>query len=268
MITLILSTACMNKSSKKSMKVEQKEKSPKPLTSVGEEIDGILGSMNDIEEILELSESELKAEKGGVENKKGETKDKGNEKDNDKNKETNPLAKDEELTNKWKEIDNKIEKIHEDWNNYEVESMKKGASVEKGKNFKKNLNLFTIAVENRNIPDIMDTGSKAIGSLAFFFDLYKDVIKGDLSRIKYAAYQAYLNAKNRNVPNANKLLGSTEEYITRLRQKLDKDKAKIKTLDKLSLAIADMKQSLNENSVKLWGLKRDIIIKNVKELEK
>ena len=166
MITLILSTACMNKSSKKSMKVEQKEKSPKPLTSVGEEIDGILGSMNDIEEILELSESELKAEKGGVENKKGETKDKGNEKDNDKNKETNPLAKDEELTNKWKEIDNKIEKIHEDWNNYEVESMKKEQMLKKERILKK-FKLFTIAVENRNIPDIMDTGSKAIDSLAF-----------------------------------------------------------------------------------------------------
>lgn len=253
-ITLVLSTACMNKSSKKPMKVEQKEKSPKALISIGEGIDEILTSINDIGEILELSESELQVEKSEVESKK--------------DKKTKPLTKDEELTKQWKEIDNKVEKIHKDWNNYEVESMKKGASVEKGKNFKKNLNSFTIAVENRNIPGIMDMGSRTMSSLAFFFDLYKDEIKGDLSRIKYAAYQAYLNATNGNVTNANKLLGPTEEYVTRVRQKLDKDKEKIKTLDKLSLAIADMKQSLNENNVKLLVIKRDIILKNIKSLEK
>lgn len=277
-ISLVLSTACMNRPKRGSIKIEEKDESPETLISVEEGIDEILTSMTDIEEILKLSESELQVEKGKTESKKDETEDEGDkkdtekkengEKDNQKDKTTKPLLKDEELAKRWNEIDTKMEKIHGDWNDYEVESMKKGGNPEKGKTFKKNLNSFTIGVENRNIPKIMDMGSKTINSLASFFDLYKDEIRGDLSRIKYAAHQAYLNAAKGNVSNANKLLNSTEDYVTRLRQKLDKDKAKEKTLDKLSLAIADMKQSLNEKSIKLLVIKRDIILENIKALEK
>ena len=103
--------------------------------------------------------------------------------------------------------------------------------------------------------------------MASFFDLYKDEIKGDLSRIKYAIYQAYLIEEN-NIENAKKILDSTGENITRLRQKLGKDKEKVNRLDKLSLAIEDMKQSLNEDNKKLLELKRDIVINNIKLLEK
>ena len=121
-------------------------------------------------------------------------------------------------------------------------------------------------VEDRNTKDILDTGSKAILSLANFFELYKDEIKGDLSRIKYAVYQAYLVSET-DIENAKKLLDSTRESISRLRQKLDKDKEKMKVLDKLSLAIEDMKQSLDEGNKKLLEIKRNIIIDNIKLLE-
>ena len=177
------------------------------------------------------------------------------------------MLKDEELAKRWSQIDTKMEKIHGDWNDYEVESMKKG-EIRKKERLLKEFKFIYHRVENRNIPKIMDMGSKTINSLASFFDLYKDEIRGDLSRIKFAAHQAYLNAAKGNVSNANKLLNSTEDYVTRLRQKLDKDKAKEKTLDKLSLAIADMKQSLNEKSIKLLVIKRDIILENIKALEK
>ena len=242
------------------MKIEQKEKAPKTLTGVLEGIDEVFTSIDKIEKTLKLSQSEFQSTQTKTESKKNKSEDKS-----DENKSS---IKDEELIKQWKVIDERIEKIHKDWNSYEVESMKKGANIEKGKDLKRNLNSFTTSIENRNILDIMDNGSKTIFSLAPFFDLYKDEINGDLSRIKYAAYQGYLNGEKKNIEGANKVLESTEEYITRIRQKLDKDKKKIKILDKLSLAITDMKQSLDDNSVKLLEIKRDIILKNIKSLEK
>lgn len=236
------------------MKVEQKEKAPKTLIEFSQGIDEVLASMDKIEKTLKLSQSEFEASQSKKKSKN--------------NKENKPSAKDEELVKQWKTIDEMVEKIHKDWNSYEVESMKKGGNAEKAKDLKKNLNLMTTAVENRKVPEILDNGSKVMFSLASFFDLYKDEVNGDLSRIKYAVYQAYLNGKSGNMENANRLLDSTEEYITRLRQKMNKDKSKLKILDKLSLAIMDMKQSLSEDSMRLLGIKKDIILKNIKSLEK
>ena len=250
MASLILSTACMSKTGKDSAKTEKKEKAPNSLVSVGEGIDEMLSLTVDMDKILKLSQSELQVEMGG------------------EKKQNKALNKDEEITKRWNEMDTKVEKIHKDWNSYEVEGVKKGGGSEKGKTLKDNLNLFTIALENRNIMEIMDTGSRVENSLAPFFNLYKDEIRGDLAKIKYVAYQSYLKAEKDEAPSASKLLDSTEDNVSRIRQKLDKDKEKIRGVDKLGLSIGDMKQSLGQNSLKLLAIKRDIILENIKTLEK
>lgn len=254
--------SCTKKGSEKDKKIENKEKAPKNLVSVSEELGNILTSMTDIKKIIELTPTEFEV----LESKEKDKEEK--EKEDNKDEIEKLEIKDEELIKKWNDIDKKIEKVHKDWNSYEVEAMKKITNPENGKEFKSNLNLCTKAVESKNIESILDTGSKTILSLASFFDLYRDDVNGDLSRIKYAVYQAYLNGVNGNIKNASNLLNSTGEYITRLKQKLDKDKEKAKRLDKLSLSIGDMKQSLGDNSDKLLEIKKDIIINNIKLLEK
>lgn len=266
---LILSTSCKKKPSKKPMKIEQKEKASKTLVAIKDGVDDILKKSEEIQKILPLTEEELKIEKPETKGEGSTTGDKkGGDKDKNKEKEKKPLTKSEILAKEWKDIDKKTEEIHKQWNSYEGEAMKKGATGEKVNDFKKSLNSFTLAVENRKISDIMDTGSKTYLSMAAFFDLYKDDTNGDLSRIKYAIYQAYISAEKGNIEGAKTILDSTEEYIIRIRQKLGKDKTKIKSLEKLSLGISDMKQSLNENSIKLLAIKRDIALKNLKALEK
>ena len=113
----------------------------------------------------------------------------------------------------------------------------------------------------------MDTGSKSIGSLAPFFDLYKDEIKGDLSRVKYSVHQSFLKGYEGNKQAAQKLLNGTEEYTARIRQKLGDDQNKIKGLDRLTLAISDMKLALEENNGELLRIKRDIALNNIKSLQ-
>lgn len=265
-IILIISilTSC-KRGSKKEIKLEEKEKAPKSLVSIAEELDEIFTSISDIEKTIELTPSEFEALQSEKENKKEESKKEENKKE--EKPEEKLEAKDKELLKKWVDIDKKIDKIHKNWNDYEIEAMQKVANPEKSKEFKKNLNLCTKAVEDRNTKDILDTGSKTVLSLASFFELYKDEIKGELSRIKYAAYQAYLVSET-DIEKSKKLLDSTEESISKLRQKLAKNKEKIKTLDKLALSIEDMKQSLGENNKKLLKIKREIILNNIKSLEK
>lgn len=269
-----MSTSCTKNSKKKPMKLEQKEKAPKTLTTVMDGIDEILVFIDNIEEVAILTESEFEIEESKKGKKDSKPKEENKPEDSkqqatkQKEEENKTMTKDENIFTLWKDIDKKIAEIHKNWNSYEVESINKGANLEKANILKRNLNLFTTSIENRNIRDIIDTGSKTFNSLAFFFDLYKDETSGDLSKIKYSIYQAYLKAEISDINEAKKLLDLTEEYSVRIRQRLGKDKEKIKLLDKLLLSISDMKLALDNNSIKLLKIKRDIVLKNIKSLEK
>ena len=266
--------SCKKLGGKKETKLEKKDKAPKSLLSLTEELDKVLTSMVDMKKTIELSplefevlEYDKKEQSKKDEDKSGENK--GESKDEKSKIEAENLSsKDKELTKKWNDIDKKIDKIHNDWNEYEAEAVKKIVNPESTKEFKNILNSCTKAVEARNVDAILDTGSQLTLSLASFFDLYKDEIRGELSKIKYAAYQAYIYGGT-DTGKAKILLDSTVEPINRLRQKLDpeKDKEKLKNLDKLNLSIEDMKQTLEENNIKLLEIKRDIIIGNIKDLE-
>lgn len=283
-ITLLL-TACMNYSRKGGGKVSKKEKAPETLVKVSEGIDELFKSVDSIEELIGLSESEYQAIRF-QKDKKGEKSQKGNEGSNGEqsgqggqgqeseqgqdqsnkgDQREDIMTKDEEIFLKWREVDKKLEEIHTSWNQYEVESMDKGANQQKGEGLKKNLNDFTIAVASRKIKDIYDAGSRVHNALAVYFDLYKDEISGDLSRIKYSAYKAYLQAQEGNNEEADKLLAGTEEYTARIRKNLKEDK--VKDLEKLSLSLTDMKMALSENNMELLKIKLDIIIENIMTLK-
>lgn len=280
-IIAILLTACSGKSEESDTNVDKEEKAPDSLFNISESIDELLSSMDSIEEILALSESEFQAinsdedksednsnesnQTGEENNKQQESSQNNQEENNSQNTQEDLKTRDEELFLKWQEVDKKIEQIHKSWNYYEVETLDKGISAEKSEELKSNLNALTVAVENRDIDSILDYGSKVFNSLASYFDLYKDEIGGDLSRIKYSVYQGFLLAEKGNIEEANKLMEEAEEHSARVRQRLDEDK--VKDLEKLSLSISDMKQALENNSMELLKIKRDIVIDNIKSLQ-
>lgn len=285
-ITALL-TSCANRPGEDAGKVNKKEKAPETLTKVSEGIDELFKSVDSIEELVGLSESEyqaLKSQKdnkeeksqqgnqgseggqGGQENQgQGENQGQSQSNQGEEPKKEDIMTKDDEVFLKWREVDKKLEEIHTSWNQYEVESMDKGANQQKGEELKKNLNDFTVAVTSREIKDIYDTGSRVFNALAVYFDLYKDEISGDLCRIKYSAYKAYLQAQEGNAEEANKLLAATEEYTARVRKNIKEEKAK--DLEKLSLSIADMKLALDKKNIELLKIKLDIIIENIKALK-
>lgn len=244
------------------MKVETKDRAPKNLVSVLEGLDQVLKSVDHIEEISKLSPLEHES-LHGEEEKKDENK--GTEekaKEGNKEFENQVSSKDIELLKEWNSLEKLVDQIHRDWNSYEIESRKKGASIDKGKDFKNNLNNITKGVEKRDTNDIVEAISRSMHSIAYFFNLYKDDINGYLCRIKYAVLQAYLHPDN-----GKEILTEMEEDISIIKQRLEKDKAKSQNLDRLSLSIKDMENSLEENSIKLLKVKKDVIFKNIDSLK-
>lgn len=115
--------------------------------------------------------------------------------------------------------------------------------------------------------DIYDFGSQAILDLKPFYELYTDEIRGDTSQIRHDAYQAYIKASQEKIEEAVKLLENKDENINKIRLKLEGKDDKIKELEKLILSLGDMRKSFGENSKRLFMLKKDVVINNLKKLE-
>lgn len=280
LITILLLTGC-KAGKKQETKIQKTDKAPEALIDVSKGLQDILKDTEKIEKVLDGTdmedakakeqEKEKKEEKDAKENDKNQTKSKENNSNQTNNQDKGKekfLEKDEKLLKTWEKIDKKIEEIHGKWNTYEVEAMKKGATTDRTDKFGESLNALTKAIEMRSTIDIYDFGSQSMLNLSAMFDLYRDEIKGDINKIKYITYQSYLKAAKGNPKEAFEILKDSEENINRIRLKLEKKDSKIDTLDKVNLAIVDMRKSLKENSIKLNRIKKNIIIKSLEELEK
>lgn len=249
-------------------KVNKKDKAPSSLSELSEGLQKLLKDTEEIEKILdgtsiEVNESKMKKEeKSGEdsgEGKDGESKPKD---DSDKGEQ----IKDEKLLETWINIDKEIENIHNKWNLYEVEGVKKGIDIDKRDGLGESLNALTKSIEDRTIGDIYDYASQSMLKLSPIFNMYKDEIKGNINKIRYFVYQGYLKGVEGRNKEAQDLLKGLEDDISQIRTKLQEDEEKIKLLDKTKLSIDDMEKALEENSVQLYRIKKDIVIKNLDEL--
>lgn len=294
-ILLLVLSACQ---SKQESTIKPKDKAPESISKLSGGIDQLLGSVRDIEKIKmdiplddkeeekkeqEKKESTDQSSKGqddqdqaggqGQDQGQGQGQGQGGDQANQVNKSSQEEKKspedikNEEIKKKWDEIEKKLEEIHGNWNAFQVEGQKKGASKEAEDKFEAAFNRMTKAVEGENIPEIYDYASQALNNLKPLFDLYQEEIGGDVATIKYAAYQGYLRAIQGDKEAARKVLSDKEESINRIRLKLTKDEEKQK-LDLVQMALVDFSNSLDENSKRLFMIKKDLIIKNIESLTK
>lgn len=275
-------------------KIKPKDKAPESLNNLSKGLDDLLKSVGNIERInLNIPVKDIEeANKPQEPDKKDEEKPSdGGEKPEDEGsnsqgqgdqsgggsgsqgqgtetqKPTTPEEKkDEEIKALWAEIDKKLEEIHPEWNSFEAEGMKKGASKESTDKFELAFNKMTKAVDNKSILEIYDYASQSLLNLKPLFELYTEEMGGDISVIKYAAYQGYVRAISVDVEGAKKVLSDKEENINKIRLKMTKEEEK-QNLEKVSLSLADFRDSLTENSRMLFMIKKDIIIENLKALE-
>lgn len=280
------------KTNKEKENFKQKDKAPDSLKELSKLFDEIFDTIDKIEKVqlglpIDIEEPKVEKESNsqekdskssssegesssseGDKNSSSDSKDKPKEDSpggtSDKNKE---ILKDETLKLSWKKIDEALEKAHGKWNDFEVDGIKKGITREKSEQFQTSFNKMTKSVEERAVVDIYDYGSQSIKNLKPFYDLYLDEIGGEVSTLKYIAYQSYIRAISDDIFGALSLFGYVEEEINRLRIKIGDKEEKVKALNKANNSLLDMEMALEEQSKKLFMIKKDLIIKNLKELE-
>lgn len=258
-------SGCGKKVNKKPEKIEQRESAPDSLKAI----------YNNVETIVE-----------NVEKENGENTNKNKDKDNmeneddsqedskeNQNKEEGKEDKEEKVNkgiqnNRNKQVDlyDKIKDAHENWNKYEAEAVKKGATNDNINKFRESLNNLTISVEKKEISNIPLSSSEVFLTLAPFFDLYKDEVHGEICLIKYYVYQGYYFGINGEIDKGEEFLSLGEDQIKRLNTKIGEDKKKIKDVEILKKSIEDMRFSLKSSNVQLLLIKKDIIMKNLKEI--
>lgn len=288
-ILLCVLVACTGSDSQS--KIETKDKAPDSLVGLATGIDDILSLVGNIERLTleipiinkddesknkpldeEINNSESPSSGAEQSGSGAKPEQSGGENTSSDPKATPPSQqeknqKKEEETNKiWDDIATKLDDIHPKWNSFEADGAKKGATNEMGEKFESNFNKMTKAIESKNILETYNYGAESFSSLKPLFDLYTDEIGGDMSYIKYSAYKAYTKALEGNTTEASKLLTGREENINKIRLKMTEEKEK-EEVEKISIALADFKNSLVEKSRMLNMIKKDIIIQNIKALE-
>ncbi len=236
---------------------EEDEKQNKESQNSSKEQDSSEGEEN-------ASKQEESSKQQGIQNNDTE---KGLEEEQKGNKEVKiQIEREIKLEEKWKDIHKQIEKIHENWNSYEVEGTKKGMTDQNSDGFRNSLNKLTKSIESKNLMEVYDFASQALESLDSLFGMYKDEIIGDVNKLKYYTYRAYLFSLKGEIVKATETLRDLEEIINAIRTKLGEDKKQLDALEKTNISIIDMRKALKENSIKLNRIKKDIIIKNLEEL--
>lgn len=295
-LILLLTNCTINKND---TKLKKKDRAPDSISDVSDNIQDILKNTEKIEMILdgtyiekeekkEKKEEEKKTEEGDesgesddIGNKSEESKDPESEKQNEASKEekkpdkameskTEEEEKDkinEDLKKFWEKTEDKLQDVHEKWNDFEAEGTKKGMTREDADDFSNSLNDLTKSIEEKNIANIYDFGAECFLNLSSIFNIYKDEIKGEINKIKYSVYKSYLMGVGKKNNKAETILEDGEKSISLIRSKTkEEDEEKLKSLEKLNLSILDMKKSLSKDSIKLIRIKKDIIIKNLEEL--
>lgn len=275
------------KTNKEKTSFKKKDKAPESLKELSKSFDEMFETLDKIEKVdlgltIDITESkDEKDNKGDEESKSKQNNNSDSQGDtNSKDQEVTQqsqssgateskteMSKDEKLKVAWKKIDDKLDQAHSKWNAFEAEAIKKGITREKSEKFQTSFNKMTKSLEARNIVDIYEYGSQSLLNLKPFYDLYLDEIGGDIAELKYIGYQSYLRAISDDIPGALGLFQGVEENINRIRLKIGEKEEKMKELAKVNNSLLDMRESLPEQSKRLFMIKKEIIMKNLKELE-
>lgn len=288
LILVLLVSGCTN-NGQNAENFKPKDRAPDSLTELVSNLDDIFESIADIEKLamnIPLSEEELKAqqeeqgqgqieeesqgvegEESGQESSQGSQGGaQGGQSQGQQQPQASPMTNEEKAIDLWKEIEIKLDEAHRKWNEYEAEALKKGATKEAGDGFESVFNTFTKSVESKNLVGVYDYGSQSFSKLKPFYDLYLDDVGGDVSTLKYAAYQSYVRAIQGNIPGAAEILNGREENINKIRIKVEDDDQKKNSVEKAALALTDFREALTENSRRLYMIKKDVIIENLKDI--
>lgn len=291
LFVLMILVGCKSKSYNKEI-LKKQDIAPKTLKELSSEIDSIMKLVGEIERIsLDIegkddkeNKDESKGEEKKAPNNEGgsnegeegtkegtistqEAKEPSKEDAKAKYEAQKQDIKDKKIEDKWKEIDSKIEGVYSLWNEYGVKGVKKGATAENTKEVELSLNKLIKGIEDRQTLTVYNYGSKSFKALEPFYAFYKDEIGGEVLSLKYILYQYYINAVKGSSNTANMYIENSEEYLNKIRLKLEDNKGDKEKIDRISFTFKSLSDALEEDSRRIFILKKDLLIKNLNSLE-
>lgn len=165
----------------------------------------------------------------------------------------------------WQEVDKTIKDLHKKWNEYQPEALKAGASSESITNFTNSLNVLTNTIVSRSIINILSDANNLYKFVPDFLSHHKDK-SVDIKRLKYFTRDTMYNARIDKWNVSESSIGNAKNLLPNIRASAKEDnKAKYQSLE---YSVIDLEKVIKERQKNLVQLKGNIILDNIKEIEK
>lgn len=259
-VCISIFAGCSKKPEKSSpKKVNQTEKAPKILKQLEESIETVT---KDFEEtfIKQMAPSELPASSQKSESSKKSSPSDSKEQGEEKTSKDKEQKTEGEQIHDWSKSERDISKIHQLWNEFQIEVTKKGVSSESIKAFSENLNELTTTLTKKEL----------FRGLVLSNDLYEKTVsftkfygKGssDLKKVLYLGRDATYKALNK-MPDES--LGS----VQRAEEVWDMSKTQIKDtamIGKVEHSLKELLTAIKKQDPNLIKIKAKIGEKNIKK---
>lgn len=302
MIVIIVLIPCfvISCTKKDEEKKEEDNKDPIPfeLESIANDVQTVIEEIEQLQEGIEkpekldkdfeteekkeeekTEEPEEEEEKKKEEEKQKEEDEKKSDKEQDSVQEKEEDKEDESEEDKaktyydkieenWEKIYEKVVAIHSTWNKYELKMLSENPSNELVNEFEASLNNLTVAIQERDDMKSLSYANEAMFNAALFLDNYKGNIDGELYKLRYYVRMSLINGQIGQWQKSKENLEDINPVFNTFRQKVKLEEKDQKLMEKLNLSIKDMQGVLPDEDKKLLKIKRDIALKNLKEIEK
>lgn len=275
-----------------------KKSPPKILSSMEEETDKIIEQIQQVkDQRADMERQKESEEKQGAEKEEQQTKDQNQEeKGKQGEEESGGEGSDKEKQNQeeqkssneqqdqgekqdqqqkkedqqppkvdWVSIEKTIENLHKNWNNYEVQAQKDGASQNLLESYELQLDTLTNWAMSHNENETLKAANELSQYYAKFFNLYKHQAPPDIKDIRYNVRQIIIQATEDNWSEIDDRLQNISESWEIAKSRMEKPDKELN--QKIEAAIEDFSRVTHQQNYILVKLKGDILLKNLQEIK-
>jgi hypothetical protein len=164
----------------------------------------------------------------------------------------------------WPKLEKDIAKIHEQWNGFQSEAIKSGATLEMVNNFSATLNKLTMTLTRQELYEGLLTVNDLYGKTVDFEQLFKTKSPPDAKKILYYGRMATYKILNNDDTGAKEAIDSAlMAWETVKPQVKDTTQA-----GKVEFALKELNQAIKEKDPNLIKIKAQIGEKNVQDVIK
>jgi len=279
LVLIVSISGCGQKAKKPQSPTAEPKKPPEELKKLSQGLEDVISQLGGInEELNKPMEEKLKEEE---ERKKKEEEQKKKEGQQGQGggegsgggggaQETflpeQPKATQEKLLKMWEKTNSSIKDLHTAWNKYRPKAVKDGAKQPAVESFESNINQLAVEGDNKDLESAMEYANNASKYIADFKEAYKSNPPPDIERLKYFAREAAIKAEKQEWPEAKENVQEAKKSWDRAKTKVSKDE--MEKMNMLDMSINDYAQVIEKEQKPLIKIKLDIIMNNLKEMEK